>query len=73
MDLVKYLRPDWLVVRPAEMDKMWASDSNYIMSHYSLEKVFDKNPEIDKIRFRPFDRYFRFDAAFLVARKVTEP
>jgi hypothetical protein len=73
MDLVKYLRPDWLVVRPAEMDKMWASDSNYIMSHYSLEKVFDKNPEIDKIRFRPFDRYFRFDAAFLVARKVTTP
>ena len=68
--LAKYLRPDWLVLRPEELREAWLEDSVFIQRHYQLQKVFNANEDIDRLSYKPFEPYFRSDAVFLVIRKI---
>jgi hypothetical protein len=69
MQLIRRLEPDWLVLRTHELQNLWMQDSLYIQGHYKLERIFDANPTIDMIDFKPYEAYFRFDARFYIARK----
>ena len=40
--LIDYLKPDWLVLRRAEVDSINNDNPNLLTDNYSLKKVFDK-------------------------------
>jgi hypothetical protein len=70
--LVKYLKPDWLVLRPFEFKSMRNSDSTYIRQNYVPKMDFDVDPQIDAIAYKPYEVYFRIDSRFLVLRKASD-
>jgi hypothetical protein len=72
LELVKELRPDWIVLRPKdeELAGMWRKDSVYLKQNYRVMKAFDAKDAIDSARFKPFEAYLRHDQRFVVARKI---
>jgi hypothetical protein len=72
LPLVKALRPDWLVLRPepGELNGMWNADSVFLKRHYVVMKAFDVGDAINRESFKPFERLFRHDARFVVAKRV---
>jgi hypothetical protein len=67
--LIKYLKPDWLVLRPGELSGLWQEDSPFLMTEYEFKKHFDVRDQIYQIGFRPYDAYFLIDADFSVFKK----
>lgn len=72
LSLIKYLAPDWLVLRPAEFQRMWAQESGFFQTHYLRAAEFDVSEKIQRVRFRPYEDYWRMDADFLVFRRRSE-
>jgi hypothetical protein len=68
--LIKYLRPDWLVLRPDEFESMQARDRAFFQTSYAPRMNFNTYEKINRIRFKPYEDYFLKDAEFLVFRKT---
>jgi hypothetical protein len=70
VELIKELRPDWLVLRYNELDRVWNSDSVYMKRNYAMVKVFNASQAISRIRFMPYKEYFLQDNVFAVCRRI---
>jgi len=66
--LVPEIKPDWIVLRPEETEKMSALD--YFRKHYSLVKTFSVFDNLRKYRFIPGIVYVSYDAKFLIFKKT---
>jgi hypothetical protein len=67
--LIRYLRPDWVVLRPQELAVAFDEDSIFLREHYEIRAIFNADAEIGKIRFLPFPDFFGYDAIFYVIGK----
>ncbi len=63
-DLIFRLRPDWLVLRPFEADKIRQRDSRLLGDYYRKEKTFDVSGQIRAIKFLPGRPYLLYDENF---------
>jgi hypothetical protein len=66
--IISHLRPDWLVLRPAEAQQAQA-ESAAVREGYRLVRVFDVSPAVEAVPFLPGRGYLRYDAAFLIYRR----
>jgi hypothetical protein len=67
--LIKYLKPDWLVLRQREVSNFMQEDSTLLKMEYEPKKQFDVRDQIYQIGFRPYDAYFLMDADFTIFKK----
>jgi hypothetical protein len=65
----KHFRPEYLVVRPSEYEKLKLreGDNNFIDNNYRLEKVFEADQE--KVRQIPY-YWMNIDTKFLVFKRI---
>jgi len=69
-DLPEAIRPDWLILRPREVQEM--EQQPFFRDHYVFEKKFDVSQEIEQQGFLPGRDVLLFDSVFLVYRLKTE-
>lgn len=69
-ELIRDLRPDWLVLRPVEADMVRHQDPILLQSHYREVQRFDVRDEVESVRFLPGRGYLHHDAAFEVHRRL---
>ena len=67
LTIVPELRPEWMVLRPGEADKM-AQIEDFVRN-YSLEATFDARPRLAEYRYIPGRGYLLNDAVFRVYRR----
>lgn len=68
--VVRHLRPDWLVLRPAEAHLIEAKDPTLLQHEYRLVRVFDVRRRIASVRGLPGRAYLEHDAVFEVFRRA---
>ncbi len=66
--LIRMLKPDWLVLRPAEILTMAQSDPSLLMNDYVPMLKKDHRAEIGALKVYGLD-YLKFDAAFIVFKR----
>ena len=64
-DLIPYLHPDWLVLRPREIDLINAKNPAVLAGMYHAERTFDVTPELDPLRL-PDKPLLLHDSRFVV-------
>lgn len=60
------LKPDWLVLRPFEIDSSTIIDGKKVAEFYDLVNAFDASKQIEAIGWLPGRKYLEFDRTFLV-------
>ena len=67
----KHFKPDYLVVRPSEYEKLKIKngEDNFIDKNYVLVKTFEADPA--KVKQIPY-YWMNIDTKFLVFRKITK-
>ena len=60
------LWPDWLVLRPQEVQTGIYVDAEGLRNYYELVQVFDATDKINAIRWLPGRPYLRYDQTFLI-------
>jgi hypothetical protein len=73
LSLIKYLSPDWLVLRPDEFYPMQSEDRLFFQEKYTRRMDFNVSDKIEQLRFKPYKNYFLKDAEFIVFRKNDSP
>ncbi len=71
--IIMALRPEWLVLRPDQVDTINESLPDIFLHSYRLVKTFDVRPQINAIKFLPGRGYVDFDARFLVFARSAIP
>ena len=71
--IIQTLQPDWLVLRPDQVDTINASIPDFFVHDYHLVKIFDIRSGINAITFLPGRGYLDFDARFLVFARSPAP
>jgi hypothetical protein len=64
--IIEHLRPEWLVLRPDQVQSVQAVSPALLGVEYRLLGVFDTRAEIDAIAYLPGRGYLDFDAVFYV-------
>ncbi len=65
-DLIDYLRPEWLVLRPGEVESVRQKKSTLLSQVYLPVKTFDVSKQIASYSFLPGRSYLKFDQTFVV-------
>ena len=65
-DLIGLLKPEWLVLRSFEADRLRKRDSRLLNDYYHREKIFDVSAQIRAIKFLPGRPYLLYDENFEV-------
>ncbi|MEZ5414544.1 MAG: hypothetical protein R3F03_09550 [Opitutaceae bacterium] len=68
-DLIRYLRPTWLVLRPAEIARLNAREPSLLNWFYAEAQSFDVREQVSELDVRGLP-YLLHDAAFIVFRNV---
>ncbi len=68
-ELVQELKPDWLVLRPAEIKNRF-SDKTYLESHYQKVKVFDVYDKVKSYNWLPGRDYLFYDSIFIIYKRM---
>lgn len=71
-DLIRALKPDWLVLRLSEARKLYAVDQDIVEALYQQVAVFDQSEKIAAIEWLPGRGYLQYDQTFVVFRKVMD-
>lgn len=71
--LIRALQPDWLVLRPQEVDWLYARDPALLTRQYHGAKVFDQSARLREYAFLPGRAYLQYDQTFLVFRRNPAP
>jgi hypothetical protein len=66
------LKPDWLVLRPAEVQKETYVDIEGLRKFYEQVQVFDATDKINAIGWLPGRPYLHFDQTFLIFHRKTD-
>ena len=69
-EIINYLRPEWLVLRPYEIDQAEATYSELLTQTYAPVKTFDVSEEISSYDFLPGRDYLQFDQTFTVFKRT---
>jgi len=65
------LKPDWLVLRPAEAENGTYVDAAGLREFYEKVQVFDATDKINAVRWLPGRPYLQFDRTFWVYHRKT--
>ena len=65
-ELIRGLRPVWLVLRPSEVGLIQQEDPQLLAQHYQVAKIFDVSGAIKKVRFLPGRNFLYGDQYFTV-------
>ncbi len=67
--LISSLNPEWLVLRPFEVNGMSPSGVSFLKTHYKIMQVFDVSREVSLLDIygRPFLDY---DSTFIIFRRA---
>ena len=68
--VVAHLRPEWLVLRPDQVETMQREVPQLLAENYRLARTFDVRPAVDALTFLPGRPYLEFDALFFVFRRA---
>jgi hypothetical protein len=68
-ELIARLKPDWLILRPLEIEQQGITDAN-MRAHYRVAKVIDHSGELRAIAFLPGRGWLEFDSQFMVFQRV---
>ncbi|GAB5560954.1 MAG: hypothetical protein SynsKO_26010 [Synoicihabitans sp.] len=66
--LISFLRPDWVVIRPLELQHLRHQSDWRLEQRYELVKRFDQSAAIEALQIPGID-YLRHDAVFLLFKK----
>jgi hypothetical protein len=66
------LKPDWLVLRPREVENGAYIDKDGLHKSYEQVQVFDATDKIKDIRWLPGRPYVTYDQTFLLFHRKTE-
>jgi hypothetical protein len=67
------LRPEWLVLRPDQVQGIQTEAPELLSQDYRLARLFDARAAVDAITFLPGRGYLEFDALYLVFRRGPAP
>ncbi|MBU1998047.1 MAG: hypothetical protein ABIG46_08190 [Candidatus Omnitrophota bacterium] len=67
--LIEELKPDWLVLRPHEIEQVKKDTPILLETYYHIPKIFDVSDKIMAYKFLPGRGYLEFDQTFTVFRK----
>ena len=67
--IIPEVHPDWLVLRPAEADRVRAAALGLLTETYSAVKVFDASERIAAYRWLPGRAYLHYDEKFIVFKR----
>jgi len=67
--IVARLQPEWLALRPREMDREGFVEQE-LLSRYRLAKVVTNKEQIDALSFLPGRRWLEFDSQFVVFERL---
>ena len=68
-DLVAHFTPEWLVLRPGEL-QMYGFSQEWMMARYRIVKVVDNQAQLTSISFLPGRRWLEWDTRFLVFERL---
>ncbi len=64
--IITALRPEWLVLRPDQLETVQSESPQLLTQAYRLARVFDVRATVDALTFLPGRAYLDFDAVFYV-------
>ena len=67
--VIPEVHPEWLVLRPAEADRVRAAAPGLLTEAYSAVKVFDASERLASYRWLPGRAYLRYDEKFIVFKR----
>ncbi len=67
--VIRELTPDWLVLRPTEVNQLYREDSSLLKEAYRLEEKFDARPRLRDYRWIPGIGYLYRDSVFHLYRR----
>jgi hypothetical protein len=67
--IIRALQPEWLVLRPSEIDAIEGNDATLLSTWYAMVKVFDVSAEIDSYPLIFGRDYLQHDQTFVVYKK----
>jgi hypothetical protein len=67
--VIPEVHPDWLVLRPAEADRVRTVAPGLLTETYSAVKVFDASDRIASYQWLPGRAYLRYDEKFIVFKR----
>ena len=70
--IIAILKPEWLVLRPDQVQTVNESAPQLLDQNYHLTRVFDARPRLNAIRLIPGRGYLDFDARFLVYSRLAK-
>lgn len=65
-ELIEYLRPEWLVLRPGEVNVVNKNNSTLLSQVYSAVKIFDVSKQINSYPYLYGQGYLKYDQSFVV-------
>jgi hypothetical protein len=71
-ELIKYLLPDWVVLRDSEVHEMNRIAPELLTKLYTLQQIFDVKDKLAAVRFLPGRGYLAFDAHFEIYQRRPE-
>ncbi|MEM1058381.1 MAG: hypothetical protein AAGK14_03965 [Verrucomicrobiota bacterium] len=71
--LIAYLKPDWVVLRDTEVEKVNGDDPALLSARYQEVKRFDRSEEIASIEWLPIRKSHQYDDVFIVFARQDGP
>jgi hypothetical protein len=71
--IIAALRPEWLVLRPDQVQGILAERPGLLQQDYHLVRLFDVAAQVNAVACLPGRGYLQFDARFLVFRREPGP
>lgn len=68
--IIAALRPEWIVLRPDQIESIRADSPLLLTNDYRLAHVFDVRPQVRAIGFLPGREYLQFDAIYFIFRRA---
>lgn len=68
--IIAALRPEWLVLRPDQVQGIRAEMPRLLGGEYRLVRTYDARAQVDAITFLPGRGYLEFDALYLVFHRA---
>jgi hypothetical protein len=68
--IIRKLQPEWLVLRPDQIQSVNASDPGLLQHEYRPAKLFDVREQVTAERLLPGRGYLYFDAVFVVYERT---
>lgn len=69
-EVIRDLRPDWLVLRPFEVRVITETDAALLQTGYQRAQIFDVSRAVAALPFMPARAYLEYDAIFEVYRRI---